>query len=323
VRRIDPRLAWGHEARDFTPWLSEHVDELSAALGGVELQFEASEHPIGGFFADLIGTDLTTGAAFVIENQLADTDHGHLGQIITYAAGLDARMMVWVAPIIRDEHRQAIDWLNEISRQEYAFFAVRVELLCIGHEVAPDFVVVAGPNAWQKTIRDAAASGREGGRAAVYRDLWTMAIEKLRAIDPSLPPARAHGENWLKIRGGNVWLTFSAKGPRAEVYWDDPDASGVFELLHAKRTSIEEQLGPLSWEALPDRQAVRIARYLGGSWDVPASERSAMLDGMISAALELREKLEPMRREAQTDYRARAADDEGGPGPPSTAGGDG
>src|SRR5947208_16946467 len=130
IVRQDPRTVWKHEAIDFTPWLADHIEDLAAKIG-VELEIDTREERVGGFAADLLGRDLTTGAGLLIENQLAPTDHSHLGQVITYAAGLDTRVMVWISTEIREEHRQAIDWLNEVTREEYNFFAVRIELLKI------------------------------------------------------------------------------------------------------------------------------------------------------------------------------------------------
>lgn len=116
VERVDARLVWSHEALEFTPWLEEHIDELAERIG-VELQIDAREVEVGPFAADLVGRDVTTGAGLLIENQLGATDHGHLGQLITYAAGLDTRVMVWISTEIREEHRQAVDWLAPASRR--------------------------------------------------------------------------------------------------------------------------------------------------------------------------------------------------------------
>jgi hypothetical protein len=184
VARVDARLVWSHEALDFTPWLEQHIDGLAERIG-VELQIDSREAPVGPFAADLLGRDVTTGAGLLIENQLAPTDHGHLGQLITYAAGLDTQVMVWISSEVREEHRQAIDWLNDVTREEYNFFAVRVELLKVGDQYAPDFVIVASPNTWQKRINSASSGARSGGaRDERYREIWGRFIEKLRAKDP-------------------------------------------------------------------------------------------------------------------------------------------
>src|ERR1700722_16213225 len=115
LERIDAREVWKDEARDFTPWLREHINLLGEALG-LEIDADVQrEVPVGLFSADLLGSELGSGATILVENQLEATDHGHLGQLLTYAGGLDARVLVWLAPTVRDEHRQALLWLNEHS----------------------------------------------------------------------------------------------------------------------------------------------------------------------------------------------------------------
>src|SRR5215203_5282830 len=111
LQALDPRSVWPREAHDFTPWLLENEDALAEALG-LDLELSAAEHPVGGFALDLVGRDMTNDCVLIVENQLSDTDHGHLGQLLTYAAGTDARTVVWLAPRFREEHRQALDYLN-------------------------------------------------------------------------------------------------------------------------------------------------------------------------------------------------------------------
>src|SRR5262245_47289286 len=111
LTRVDPRTVWKHEALDFTPWLEEHIEELGEALG-MDLEVIERESAVGSFSVDLLAKDLGSGRKVIIENQLAQTDHTHLGQLITYAAGLDAKVVIWVSPEFRDEHHKALDWLN-------------------------------------------------------------------------------------------------------------------------------------------------------------------------------------------------------------------
>lgn len=289
VERVDARLVWSHEALEFTPWLEEHIDELAERIG-VELQIDAREVEVGPFAADLVGRDVTTGAGLLIENQLGATDHGHLGQLITYAAGLDTRVMVWISTEIREEHRQAVDWLNDATREEYNFFAVRVELLKIGGQCAPDFVILASPNTWQKRVRSA-TSGRRAGAARDerYREIWGRFIEKLRAKDRSATRARSGPNgNWFNTPGGFV-VTFSRQGPRVELYLDYGDADrtkAVFDALLDRNDEIEARVGkPLSWERLDERQASRVALYTDGSADLTGTEMEVLLDRLVEILL--------------------------------------
>ncbi len=131
LSRIDARDVWKHEAAEFTPWLLEHIDELNEAAG-LEIELSGREERVGHFAVDLFGRDVQTGHPAIIENQLDITDHQHLGQLLTYAAGLKAGTIIWIAPKFREEHREALAWLNEISPPDVSFFGVELEVLEIG-----------------------------------------------------------------------------------------------------------------------------------------------------------------------------------------------
>jgi hypothetical protein len=120
LEQIDPRSVWLHEAHDFTPWLLGNADRLADALG-IDTELEAAAHPVGGYSLDLVGRDTTHDAVLIVENQLARTDHSHPGQVLTYAAGTAASTVVWIATAFREEHRQALDWLNENMGEDVHF----------------------------------------------------------------------------------------------------------------------------------------------------------------------------------------------------------
>ena len=111
ITNVDPRSVWPNEAGDFTPWLAEHADLLGAALG-LEIETEQREAAVGAFSLDLLGREVGSDRVVIVENQLERTDHGHLGQLLAYAAGLDAKIVVWISPDVREEHRDAVHWLN-------------------------------------------------------------------------------------------------------------------------------------------------------------------------------------------------------------------
>jgi hypothetical protein len=127
IELVDPRSIWQHEAQDFTPWLLANADRLAEALG-IDIEFEAAEHAVGGYSLDLVGRDITNDAVLIVENQPATTDHSHLGQVITYAAGTGASTIVWIATGFREEHRQPLDWLNESTDDKTQFFGVELQL---------------------------------------------------------------------------------------------------------------------------------------------------------------------------------------------------
>jgi len=145
LEQVELRTIWVNEAVDFTPWLArpENISELAKTLG-LELEVEGQEGPVGPFRADILCKDVGTDAWVLIENQLEKTDHGHLGQLLTYAAGLQAVTIVWVAARFTEEHRAALDWLNEITKDDVRFFGLEIELWKIGSSPAAPNSILSG-----------------------------------------------------------------------------------------------------------------------------------------------------------------------------------
>ena len=152
----DLRGIWPDEARNFTPWLADHLDILGEAVG-LNLQLIQVEASVGKFFADIVASveDDNGTQTVVIENQLAQTNHDHLGKIITYASGTNAQIVIWVVEDARSEHCQAIQWLNEHTDDNTSFYLVEVHAWKIGtSDPAPKFEVVERPNDWERTVRN-------------------------------------------------------------------------------------------------------------------------------------------------------------------------
>lgn len=299
---VDPRTVWQHEAHDFTPWLLEHADGLADVLG-IDLELTANEHPVGGFALDLIGRDLTNDCVLIVENQLTVTDHLHLGQILTYAAGTDAATVVWIAVSFREEHRQAVDWLNALAGGAARFFGIEVGAVRIGDSpVAPTFTLRAQPNDWHARLSAAAKSGAQvSAKGQLYRAFWGKFLERVHAERPSWTRARVpSSDNWMAIsspvKGAVNGFNFPPGQLRAELYIDTGDGeanSRIFDALHARKATIEESFGgPLQWEPLPNRKASRIAIYSTG--DVTRSdEYDDYVEWFIQSSARLREALAP------------------------------
>lgn len=158
IESVPVREVWKHEAQDFTKWLAreENLSMLGEACG-LDLELVDTESAVGSFAVDIFAQESGTGRKVVIENQLEDTNHDHLGKIITYAAGKNADAVIWIVARARDEHRQAIEWLNSHTDDDCSFFLVEIEAWRIGDSpVAPRFNVVESPNEWaraEKAIR--------------------------------------------------------------------------------------------------------------------------------------------------------------------------
>jgi Domain of unknown function (DUF4268) len=299
---LNAREVWPHEAHDFTPWLLDNATHLAEVLG-IDLELQAAEHPVGGYWLDLIGKDQTNDCVLIVENQLTSTDHAHLGQLLTYAAGTEAATIVWMATDFREEHRQALDWLNDLARGDVRFFGIEIAAVKIDDSLpAPLFRIRAQPNEWHAVISAAARASSEGGKANAYRAFWTRFLERVHAEHPSWTNAKvASGDNWMNlkcpIKGCIYGVNFAMGGKtRAELYIDTGDGEenlARLEVFAEHKTEIETAFGaPLSWEELPGRRACRIAVY--GSGDAADSEQhDAYIDWMLDASSRLRAALEP------------------------------
>ncbi len=148
LERVEPRTIWPNEANDFTPWLADNLDLLGEELG-LDLEFDETESSVGDFSVDITAKVSGRNAVVIIENQLAATDHTHLGQLLTYASGKDADIVIWISPEFRDEHRQAIDWLNRRTDDSLEFYGVAINVKKIGKSLpAPKFSTVISPKTW-------------------------------------------------------------------------------------------------------------------------------------------------------------------------------
>ena len=158
IENFDIRQIWPNEASDFTPWLAENLDLLGEELG-LELELDRTEAPVGNFSLDILARDANSNAIVAIENQIAVTDHIHLGQLLTYAAGQDAGVVIWVSTEFRDEHKAALDWLNQRTEDSLEFYGVEIGAVKIGNSLpAPLFRLAAVPNSWSKQVKATATT---------------------------------------------------------------------------------------------------------------------------------------------------------------------
>lgn len=305
VEAVHPREIWGHEAHEFTPWLLENADTLGEVLG-IDLELTSAEHPVGAFSLDLIGKDLTNDCVLIVENQLTPTDHGHLGQLITYAAGTDAATIVWLATTFRDEHRQALDFLNNLAGTRARFFGVEIGVVRIGDSVpAPLFKLRAQPNDWHAAVAASTSDAKTNptGKAALYADFWRRFLTLVKQKHPDWTrSAKSPSVNWYGMpspfRSAAFYSSsFSANGKiRVELYLDSGDAAvnaDLFDRLYSNREAIERDFGgSLSWEDLPNRVACRVAAYADG--DITRTDQhEAYLAWFLAAGERLRSALAP------------------------------
>lgn len=265
------RSQWPDEARHFTPWLAqdENLALIGEALGfGNEwlerIEVEAS---VGSFSADILCQDTGAENSFVIiENQFGPTDHDHLGKLLTYAAGREAKTVIWIAERIRDEHRAAIDLLNSATNDDFQFFALEIELWRIADSpVAPRFNVIAKPNNWSRHVKRVRSSEGLSDLKKQYIRYWEAFATKLSEADTPLRPQKAGPRQWMNLSIGRSGfnVTASLNNQRQhlqatlEVFHEDADE--YFDALSEQQEEIESSLGfNLNWQQLPKRKSARI-----------------------------------------------------------------
>lgn len=306
LKRLNLREAWKNEALEFTPWLAqEHsLNNLADALGLTELELVQTEYQVGDFKLDILCTD--DSGEVIIENQLEKTDHTHLGQIITYAAGVGAKKVIWVAESFRPEHVAALDFLNQNTTGDLNFFAVEMELWQIGESpMAPSFNIVAKPNNWVK-------SGRESARAAanttpiklLQEKFWTDWKAYIEANKIPLRPQKPLKQHWNNIAlgksGFHISTTVNTRENRlgVEVYIDHKESKAHFQALFAKKAAIEEMLGfAMDWQELPESHACRVAYYRPDSPFENESDWNAYFAWMAQTATKIDSVFRPLIRE--------------------------
>ncbi len=304
IRKLNLRDIWSKEASDFTPWLAENIAELGEALG-MELELEDQEASVGDFSLDLLAKDLGSGRTVVIENQLTQTDHNHLGKLLTYASGFDASVVVWVAEEIREEHRQALEWLNQRTDSNTDFFGVVVEVLQIDDsKPAFNFKPIVFPNEWQKTKRSQAARG-SSARGDAYREYFQPLIDELRERHKFTGARVAQPQNWYAFSSGvsgfHVNAVFAGKNTvRVELYIDCGDRDenkSMFDFLFDNRNSVEKECGfALIWERLDEKRASRVYINRSGSIESNADELDEIRKWQIEKLLIFKKVFAPLIR---------------------------
>lgn len=300
LQALDMKSVWKHEALDFTPWLCDHLGSLGAALG-MDLELIEREANCGDFSLDVLARDLGSGGKVIIENQLTSTDHDHLGKLLTYAAGFEATAVVWIAQSFRDEHRQAIEWLNQRTDASTHFFGLTVKILRIDDSLpAFQFQTVVEPNEWQKTIAVPGKAPTERGEA--YRRFFQALIDELRVKHSFTSAKVGQPQNWYTFASGSSGVTYGAsfaadKRVRVELYIDRGSTNenkAIFDRLLEIRPQIEGDFGAaLTWERLDGRRASRIATYFPGTIDLPESDLAAVRAEAVKRLLTLKATLSP------------------------------
>jgi len=265
LSKVDLRNAWKNEALDFTNWLAkeENLVLLSDEVG-IDIKLIQTEASVGKFNVDILAEEENTGRKIIIENQLEPTNHEHLGKVITYASGHDAEIIIWIVKDVRDEHKQAIDWLNEHTDEKINFFAIKMELWQIADSpAAPKFHIVSKPNDWAKIIKKSVGQSSLTDTKVLQLDFWNKFKEYVNNNHSNLRLRKTYPQHWYDISLGvsdaHISLTINTQSNEigCEIYI--PDKKEVFVFLQENKEKIEQELSEsLEWMELQGKKASRI-----------------------------------------------------------------
>ena len=261
----DLRTVWPHEALDFTPWLSqdENITLLADAVG-LDITVEETESSVGDFNVDIFALETGTERKIIIENQLEDTDHDHLGKLITYASGKSADVVIWIVKHAREEHKAAIEWLNNHTDDKIGFFLCEIKLYRIGSSPpAVKFEVIEKPNGWAKEIKkNETASPTQQLRYEYWMAFMDYAFGNA-TFAKEFNRRSPNRDSWMNFSIGSSTCCISVSQVRkrgvAVVELYIPDDKGFYKQLEAKKAEIENTAGmPLDWQELKEKKACRI-----------------------------------------------------------------
>jgi hypothetical protein len=298
LEKVDLRKVWPHEARDFSAWLAkeENLNELGQTIG-VELSLLGTEVDVGRYRIDILANDSNTDHKVVIENQLEPTNHDHLGKVITYAAGLDAKYLVWIVKDVLPEHQKAIEWLNEYLDEEIRIFLLRIEVWQIGDSAfAPKFEIVSAKNDWAAVVKRSASSGAYSDTKLKQQQFWIEMCEFIRNIDASMRLQTPLPQHWFNFSLGSslahLATTVNTKQNRFAVDMYISNDKALFQFLKEDEEDLKRAIGlDLNWFEGEKASGFRVFRQVDNVFD--ETQKDENFKWLYEMVLKLRKVLGP------------------------------
>lgn len=259
----DLRTVWPHEALNFTPWVADNIEILSNAVG-LDITVDEIESSVGDFNVDIYASETGTDRKIIIENQLEDTDHDHLGKLITYASGKSADVIIWIVRHAREEHKAAIEWLNNHTDDKIGFFLCEIKLFQIGNSpIAPTFEIVERPNDWVKEVKKKELNSPRHHKRMEYWTAFNDYAFKNNEFAKQFRKRKPSTDHWMTLSIGSsaahLDITMIQKRNENGVELYISDDKELFRSLYEKKNSIENETGiTFDWQELPEKKASRI-----------------------------------------------------------------
>ena len=297
LEEVDIRELWKHEQYDFSEWLSkkENIENLNDILG-LTLVDISKETYVGSYRCDLFAKDETTGIKVIIENQLEMSNHDHLGKIITYASGLDAKVVVWIVKEAREEHRSAIEWLNNNTNSNINFFLIEIHAYKIGNsDNAPMFQVIEQPNDFIKNNKSINSNDTMNKSQSQRLEFWNQFNNVLVERGKPFNVRKATTDHWYNVAIGtsdaHIDITLVNKDSVIGVELYITDNKDLFDKLYQKKDEIESDLGfKLDWRRLNNSKASRIVTFIKSLNFDDHSNYNELINKTIDLAVLMRDR---------------------------------
>ena len=284
LKKVELREAWRHEANDFTRWLAQEENlRLLSDEVGFDIKLVQTEAAVGKFNVDILAEEENTGKKIIIENQLEITNHDHLGKLVTYASGYNAGVIIWIVKGVREEHRRAVDWLNEHTDEEIEFYLVKIELWQIEQSpLAPKFEIICKPNDWAKAVKESVSGGELTETKVKQLEFWNALRDFAKLNNSQLRFQKSNPQHWLSMSIGSsdayLSLTINSRENLFGVELYIPNNKELYAQLFKQRDVIDRELSEkVEWMDLPGKKASRIkVSYSGhfedeGKWETAFS----------------------------------------------------
>lgn len=296
LEEVDIRELWKHEQYDFSEWLSkkENIENLNDILG-LTLVDISKETYVGSYRCDLFAKDETTGIKVIIENQLEMSNHDHLGKIITYASGVDAKVVVWIVKEAREEHRSAIEWLNNNTNSNINFFLIEIHAYKIGNsDNAPMFQVIEQPNDFIKNNKSINSNDTMNKSQSQRLEFWNQFNNVLVERGKPFNVRKATTDHWYNVAIGtsdaHIDITLVNKDSVIGVELYITDNKEFFDKLYQRKDEIENDLGfKLDWRRLNNSKASRIVTFIKGLNFDDHSNYNELMNQTIDLAVLMRD----------------------------------
>lgn len=299
LQEVKVRELWKHEQYDFSNWIAKesNIAMLNDILGLTLVDVE-KEVCVGIFRCDIVAKDETTGIKVIIENQLEASNHDHLGKIITYASGLNAAVVVWIVTEAREEHKSAIEWLNNNTNTDINFFFLELHAYKIGSSLpAPKFEIVEKPNGFIKNSKGQINSNDLSKSQSERLEFWTLFNDVVAERGKPFNIRKASTDHWYDVSIGtseahlSITLVNKENYVGIELYINDN--KDLYNSIFSKKDEIEKELSlNFDWQRLDSKKACRIIFRMDGLNFGDHSNYNQLMNEIIDKVVAIRKVIQ-------------------------------